>query len=100
MLVLTRREQERIVIDNDIIITVLGVDKNGQVRIGIDAPKSRKIMRGELIEEVIAENEHAAALENAASKLSQLNGLLPNIHKRNANSNIKSNLKAKLGKES
>ncbi len=94
MLVLTRREQERIVIDNDIIITVLGVDKNGQVRIGIDAPKSRKIMRGELIEEVIAENEHAAAL-SAASNLSQLNGLLPSIQKRNANSN----LKTKLGKE-
>lgn len=34
-------------IDDDIIITVVGINK-GQVRIGIDAPKDVHIMREEL----------------------------------------------------
>lgn len=49
MLVLTRREGESLVIDNDIKVTVLSI-KGNQVRIGIDAPEPVPIHRQELLE--------------------------------------------------
>lgn len=49
MLVLTRKNQESIVINNDIKITVLELDREYQsVRIGIDAPKSVTVNREEI----------------------------------------------------
>lgn len=77
MLVLSRKEQERIVIDGDIVVTVLGIDKNGQVRIGIDAPKEKKILRGELIEAIQQENAQAAAHIDALQQLLTLGSILP-----------------------
>ncbi len=49
MLVLSRKQSQRILIGSDISITVVRVDRN-QVRIGIDAPSGMKILRGELAE--------------------------------------------------
>lgn len=49
MLILTRCENEKILIGKDIKITILQV-KGKQIRIGIDAPKSMRIMREEVIE--------------------------------------------------
>ena len=49
MLILTRRVNETIVIAGGITITVLEI-KGGQVRIGIEAPETVPIHRGELIE--------------------------------------------------
>lgn len=46
MLVLTRRSGERIVIGDDITITVLRV--NGKVRLGIDAPAKVSVHRQEV----------------------------------------------------
>ncbi len=51
MLVLSRKLSEKIVIDGDIIITVVDVGHN-QVRIGIEAPDSVGIYREELLERV------------------------------------------------
>lgn len=48
MLVLSRKENERIVIDNRIQITVLRIEGNC-VRIGIDAPQDVAILRSELV---------------------------------------------------
>ncbi|MDG6773423.1 carbon storage regulator CsrA [Thiomicrorhabdus sp. ZW0627] len=48
MLVLTRKEGESLVIDEDITLTVLAV-KGGQVRIGIKAPKDVPIHRQEIL---------------------------------------------------
>ena len=48
MLVLTRRINERIIIGDDIIVTVLEVDGD-QVRIGIDAPRDIKVFREEVL---------------------------------------------------
>ncbi len=48
MLVLTRRENESLVIGDDIKLTILAV-KGGQVRVGIDAPKEVSIHRQELL---------------------------------------------------
>lgn len=47
MLVLTRRTNETIDIGDDVRITVCRVD-GGQVRLGIDAPPTTRILRGEL----------------------------------------------------
>lgn len=47
MLILTRKVGESITIGDDVTITVVA-SKGGQVRIGIDAPKSVSITRSEL----------------------------------------------------
>ena len=48
MLVLTRKAGETITIDGDIVVQVVQV-RGKQVRIGISAPKNKKVQRGELI---------------------------------------------------
>lgn len=48
MLVLTRRDGEQIIIGNDIVLTVVESHRDG-VRIGIEAPRTTKIRRGELL---------------------------------------------------
>jgi len=68
MLVLTRRAGESIVIGADIVITVLEV-RGGQIRIGIDAPRSVAVHRAEVYEEVMAENRAAAASDRGADIL-------------------------------
>lgn len=47
MLVLTRRAGQRIVIDDNIVVSVVSL-KNGQVRLGIEAPPQVHIVREEL----------------------------------------------------
>jgi carbon storage regulator len=49
MLVLSRKRNETIVIDGDIRITVVDIRGN-QVRLGIEAPDSVRIVRQELCE--------------------------------------------------
>ena len=58
MLVLTRKAGEGIMIGNDITLKLLEV-LGDRVKIGIDAPKSLKILRLELYEEVCDENQKA-----------------------------------------
>jgi carbon storage regulator len=48
MLILSRMAGETIIIGNDIRIQILS-NKNGQVRIGIDAPRSISVKREEII---------------------------------------------------
>lgn len=52
MLVLTRKDGEKILIGKDISITIVK-SKNGQVRIGVEAPKGVTILREELSEEKV-----------------------------------------------
>lgn len=49
MLVLSRREREQIKLGDDITITVIRIDEN-KVRIGVEAPKDVRVLRGELKE--------------------------------------------------
>ena len=60
MLILTRKIDESIVIDDDITVTVLEISGE-RVKIGIDAPRSVTILRHELQEQVRQENIEAAA---------------------------------------
>lgn len=48
MLVLTRKEGERILIGDDVRITVVRVTGN-QVRIGIEAPREMPVYREEIV---------------------------------------------------
>lgn len=47
MLVLTRRIGEQIVLDGNIIVTVMAIDGN-KIRLGIQAPKSVRVDRAEI----------------------------------------------------
>lgn len=49
MLVLSRREMERILIGDDIVVTVVRL-QGDRVRIGIDAPKHIPILRDDTIQ--------------------------------------------------
>ena len=56
MLVLTRRLGESLVINNNIKVTVLGV-QGRQVRIGIEAPKEVEVHRLEIFNRIQEEND-------------------------------------------
>jgi len=48
MLVLSRKVNEKIVIDGGIVITVVKIE-GGQIRLGIEAPKHIKVFREEVL---------------------------------------------------
>lgn len=47
MLIVTRRKGERVMIGDSVVVTVADI-KDGQVRIGIDAPKDITVHREEV----------------------------------------------------
>jgi carbon storage regulator len=53
MLILTRRVQEALIINDNVTITVLSV-KGNQVRLGIDAPRDVEVHREEIYHRVKA----------------------------------------------
>ena len=59
MLVLTRKIGEGIVIGDDVTITIVEM-KGGNVRIGIEAPRDKRIYRQEIFERIVSENRDAA----------------------------------------
>lgn len=59
MLVLTRKIGERIVINDNIVLTIVDI-KGDNIRFGVDAPKEVKIYRGELYDAIVAENKQSA----------------------------------------
>lgn len=65
MLVLSRRVGERLMIGDDIVVTILEVRSDG-VRLGIDAPRSIAVNRAEVLEAVKEANVAAIAATDAA----------------------------------
>ena len=59
MLVLTRRCGEAVTIGPDIRVVVLGI-KGGQIRLGIEAPKTVDVHRDEVQARILNENQLAA----------------------------------------
>ena len=58
MLVLTRKENESIMIGNNIEIKIIKTE-NGKVKIGIEAPKNVEINRKEVYDKIQNENKEA-----------------------------------------
>ncbi|MBX9245159.1 carbon storage regulator CsrA [Actinotalea ferrariae] len=67
MLVLSRRVGERLVIGDDIVITIIDVRSDG-VRIGIDAPRHVRVNRAEVLEAVTNANLEAARSADDAAE--------------------------------
>ena len=55
MLVLTRKVGEKINIGDDIVLSVLEINR-GNVRLGIDAPRSVRVFRQEVYDRIKEEN--------------------------------------------
>ncbi|WP_350348536.1 carbon storage regulator [Agromyces sp. G08B096] len=74
MLVLTRKSNERVLIGDDIVVTVLEVRGDNSVRLGIHAPRDRRIQREEIVVDVASANREAAvdASPEAAAALARL----------------------------
>ena len=51
MLILSRRINENLIIGDDIVISILGINR-GQVRIGITAPKDVPVHREEVYDRI------------------------------------------------
>ena len=58
MLILSRKINEKIMIGDDISISIIEI-RGDQVRIGVDAPKSVKVFRQEVFDAIKAENKAA-----------------------------------------
>jgi carbon storage regulator len=72
MLVLTRKENESIMIGNEIEVKVLDL-KDNQVKLGIVAPRAVAVHRREVYLAIQAENAQAAT----AAKVDNLSKLIP-----------------------
>jgi carbon storage regulator len=62
MLILSRKIEESIVIGDSITIKILGIHE-GQVKIGIEAPKEVKVYRSEVYDQILKENIQASKSE-------------------------------------
>ncbi|MFC5502340.1 carbon storage regulator CsrA [Lysinimonas soli] len=71
MLVLTRKRGERILVGDDIVITILEI-KGDAIRIGVDAPSGVRIQRHEVVEAIAEANVAATAEAAAANELAAL----------------------------
>lgn len=58
MLVLTRRNNQAIMLGDEVKITILEIDGD-RVKIGIDAPQAMKVLRAELLAEISDVNREA-----------------------------------------
>jgi carbon storage regulator len=72
MLVITRKQDQSIMIGSDVEVMVLGITKDG-VRLGICAPKEVQVHRREVFEAIADQNRAAAEakvpLQDAAALL-------------------------------
>lgn len=65
MLILSRKTGQSISIGKDITIKILQIEGD-RVQLGISAPKTLKVLRTELYEEITGENRQAANISDNA----------------------------------
>jgi carbon storage regulator len=73
MLVLARKKEESIIIDDEIEVSIVDI-KGDQVKLGIKAPKRVKIYRKEVYQAIQEENKKAA--ESTGEGLPSLEDLM------------------------
>jgi carbon storage regulator len=72
MLILSRKINEKIMIGEDISVTIIEI-RGDQVKVGVEAPKSVKVFRQEVFEAI--QNENRAAATSRAD-LESLSGII------------------------
>jgi len=78
MLILSRKNEESIIINGEIELKIISIDDN-RVRIGIQAPRNIQIHRKEIYDQIMAENRKAT---ESSKDLKQMKDLLT-ISKKN-----------------
>ena len=68
MLIITRKEGESFLIGDNVEITITKI-ADGNVKIGIEAPKEMIILRKELYKEVESENRNSAKVDLSLLKI-------------------------------
>ncbi|MCJ8346956.1 carbon storage regulator CsrA [bacterium] len=74
MLVLTRKKNQKIMIGDDIELTIVDI-KNEQIKLGVSAPRHVKVFRKEVYDAIQEENRAATHSEISAEKLKTLSNL-------------------------
>ncbi len=74
MLILSRKNGQKIIINDEIVITILDA-KNDNCKIAIDAPKDVKIYREEVYEQIQDANKQSESVSIEA--LGDLSNLIP-----------------------
>ncbi|MDR1302372.1 MAG: carbon storage regulator CsrA [Treponema sp.] len=69
MLILSRKVNEKIMIGDDISISIIEI-QGDHIRIGVDAPKTVKVFRQEVFDSIKSENKAAA----------ESNPIFPELH--------------------
>ena len=62
MLILTRRIGEKLIIGENVTVTILGV-KGRQIRIGIDAPRDVTVNREEIFQRILKERDQLTLVQ-------------------------------------
>ena len=65
MLVLTRKQGEKLIIGEEVTVTVLSIKAN-QIRFGIDAPRHVKVHREEIYQRILKEKK----VQNGSDRIS------------------------------
>jgi len=65
MLVLTRKADETIRIGDDIVVTIVRV-KGNSVRVGVEAPKGVRVVRGELLDRTAPDSQDMETLNDVS----------------------------------
>jgi carbon storage regulator len=68
MLVLTRRVGEKLIIGENVTVTILSV-KGNQIRIGIDAPRDITVNREEIYQRILKEREELNSARHRGAPL-------------------------------
>ncbi len=83
MLVLSRKAEQSLIVDDRIVITVLAIEGD-RVKLGIQAPRSITVLRKELHDQLQAANTAAATTQpqQAQAVAAALLGRSPGAHPR------------------
>ena len=71
MLILSRKTDQQIKIGDDITITIIEIH-DGQVKIGVEAPRNIKVFRQEVFNAIQTENKEAVVNSDMMCALSKL----------------------------
>lgn len=71
MLILSRKTDQQIKIGDDITITIIEIH-DGQVKIGVEAPRNIKVFRQEVFNAIQTENKEAVVNSDMMGTLSKL----------------------------